>query len=287
MVSSRKDRPLTWLPADRARALRFVPAEPVPGDFTTDHAQVQVAMDADRAHGWLVLLDDVLASYVALDDPRHLEFEYTRWIADLIDGLPPGPIDALHLGGAACSLPVYVETTRPGSRQVVVDFDAALLDLMRSQFGIRSSRRFSLRAMDALEALRAAPDGSMDVIVRDTFSGDRTPEHLRGRELADEVARVLRPGGVYLANIGDRPGLAMTRELLAHSRQALGLHASDAHNGRMAIICDPAVLRGRRYGNVVAALSRTDLPLEGWLDAARRAAFPARVTHGERLWAYL
>lgn len=244
-------------------------------------------MDADREHGWMVLLDDVLASYVALDNPRHLEFEYTRWMADMIDALAPGPVDVLHLGGAACSLPVYVETTRPGSKQVIVDFDAALIDLMRDQFGIRSSRRFSLRASDALDAIRELPDASVDVVVRDTFSADRTPEHLRGREFADHVARVLRPSGIYLANVGDKPGLALTRELLGHSRAALGLRAADEHDGHMAIICDPSVIRGRRFGNVVAALSRAPLPLDGWLNAVRRAAFPARVTHSERLRAYL
>ena len=114
IVGARRDEAdLTWLPPDRAHALRFVAAHPTPGEFTTDHARVQIAMDADRGYGWMVLLDGVLASYVALDDPRHLEFEYTRWIADLVDAMPSGPIEALHLGGAACSLPVYVEATRP------------------------------------------------------------------------------------------------------------------------------------------------------------------------------
>jgi SAM-dependent methyltransferase len=281
-------RPTTWLPIDRARALRFVPAEPVPGDYRTDHAQVRIAMDADRPDGWMVLLDNVLASYVALDDPAHLEFEYTRWIADMIDEMhPPGALEIVHLGGAACSLPVYVEVTRPTSRQLIVDFDAALIDLMRNQFGIRSSRRFTLRTADALDALSALPDSSADVIVRDAFSGDVTPEHLRDAGFAHEVVRVLRPSGIYFANIGDRPGLPLTRELLRHSRAAFGLRAAEAHNGRMAIISDPSVMRGRRYGNVVAALSRAPLPLDGWLNAVRRAGLPARLTHGERLWAYL
>lgn len=288
MSSRSAKRPDTWLPVDRARALRFVAADPRPGQYTTDHASVRIAMDADRPGGWMVILDDVLASYVALDDPTHLEFEYTRWIADLLDELPKGdPLEIVHLGGAACSLPVYVEVTRPGSRQIIVDFDATLLDLMREQFGIRSSRRFALRTADALEAITAMPDSSADVIVRDAFSGDQTPQHLRDERLAAEVARVLRPSGIYLANIGDRPGLPQTRELLRSTRRSFGLQATEQHNGYMAIISDPSVMRGRRLGNVVAALSRVPLPLDGWLNAVRRSTFPARVTHGERLWAYL
>lgn len=288
MSSRSAKRPSTWLPTDRARALRFVAADPRPGQYTTDHASIRIAMDADRPDGWLVVLDDVLASYVALDDPTHLEFEYTRWIADLIDEIPQdGPLDVVHLGGAACSLPVYIEVTRPGSRQIIVDFDAALLDLMREQFGIRSSRRFSLRAADALDAISQLPDASADVIVRDAFSGDQTPPHLRDERLAVEVARVLRPSGIYLANIGDRPGLPLTRELFRSTRQIFGLKPDELHDGYMAIISDPSVMRGRRLGNVVAALSRLPLPLDGWRHAVRRSTFPARVTHGERLWAYL
>lgn len=265
-----------------------MPADPVPGEYRTDHATVRIAMDADRPDGWMVLLDDVLASYVALDDPTHLEFEYTRWIADLVDEMAPaGPLEVVHLGGAACSLPVYVEVSRPGSRQLIIDFDAALIDLMRTQFGIRSSRRFTLRTADALQAICELPDASADLIVRDAFSADLTPEHLRDERFAVEVARVLRPSGIYLANIGDRPGLPMTRELLRHTRTAFGLRPIEEHNSRMAIISDPSVMRGRRYGNVVAGLSRRPLPLDGWLDAVRRASLPARVTHGERLWAYL
>ncbi len=281
-------RPLVWLPADRARALRFVAASPSPGQFSTDHADVRITMDADRSNGWMIELDGVLASYVALDDPTHLEFEYTRWIADMLDEVRPDEhLEFVHLGGAACSLPVYLATRRPGSRQLIIDFDAALIDLMRTQFGIRSSRRFALRTADALEGLRALPTASADVIVRDAFNADQTPQHLRGAEFAREVARVMRPSGIYLANIGDGPGLPMTRELLRHSREALALRPTERHNGHMAIISDPSVMRGRRKGNVVAALSRSPLPMHGWQQAVRRANLPARVTHGERLWAYL
>lgn len=235
----------------------------------------------------MVLLDDVLASYVDLSDATHLEFEYTRWMADLVDELAEGAVRALHLGGAACTLPVYIEMTRPGSRQVVAEYDAELIALMRGQFGIRSSRRLKIQCVDALDALRTARDGSYDIIVRDAFNADRTPPHLTGQEFATQVRRVLSSGGMYLANIGDRPGLELTRALLSETAAAFGLSRNAARDGRLAFICEPSVLRGRRLGNVVVAASSRPLPLRGWVAATRRAALPARITHGERLLQYL
>jgi hypothetical protein len=46
------------------------------------------------------------------------------------------------------------------------------------------------------------------------------------------------------------------------------------------LIADPAVLRGRRFGNLVLAAARHDLPVTG---LARRVAgdpFPGRLVHG-------
>lgn len=280
-------RPVSWLAPSAARALRFAPADPRPGRYRTDFSVVTVAMDADRPGGWMVLLDDVLASYVDLADPTHLEFEYTRWMADIIDELPPGGLRVLHLGGAACTLAVYLQLRRPDSRQLVVEYDATLIDLMRQQFGIRSSRRLKITHRDALDALRAAPTGGYDIIIRDAFNGATTPDHLHGPQFAAEVRRALAGDGIYLANIGDRPGLALTRELLAHTASAFDLNRELARDGRLAFICEPSVLRGRRLGNVVVTASAARLPLDGWFTATRRAALPARVTHGERLTQYL
>ena len=77
------------------------------------------------------------SSHVDLDDPTRLDFEYVRWFGDVLDTWAPEgePLRVVHLGGAGCTLARYVAATRPGSRQVVVDVDAAVLDLARRAFG--------------------------------------------------------------------------------------------------------------------------------------------------------
>jgi len=247
------------------------------------HGTAELAMDLDRDGGWVLSIDEVLSSYLDLRDLTHLEFEYVRWIGDLLDclGDPGEPLRVAHLGGAGCTLPIYIELTRPGSTQVVLEYDEKLVELVKVAFGIRSSRKLRLRTVDALEGLRSLADASLDVVVRDAFGGPTTPPHLSGPTFLAEVRRVL-DSGVYIANVADRPPLGLTRQELSETRTAFDLTAQSVA-GRLALLADPSVLRGRRYGNVVIAASTTPLPLQAWMKASTRAGLPARVVHGERL----
>ncbi|WNB84861.1 hypothetical protein [Cellulomonas sp. ATA003] len=116
--------------------------------------------------------------------------------------------------------------------------------------------------------------------MRDVFAGDTTPEHVRTAEFTREVARVLVPGGVYLANCADRPPLARARAEIA----TLGAVFRD-----VVAIAEPAQLKGRRYGNLVLAGS-DDTGLLGSADVARAIRSlpaPTRVLHGAELEAFV
>src|SRR5262249_59261890 len=114
--------------------------------------------------------------------------------------------------------------------------------------------RVRVRVGDAREVLGTLPDASFDVVIADLFAGARTPAHLTTAEFTGEVARVLGPGGVHAANVGDGPPLAHARARVA-AVQALFPHA--------ALLAEPAVLRGRRFGNLVVAASPRELPAAG------------------------
>ncbi|MEO9198747.1 MAG: fused MFS/spermidine synthase [Antricoccus sp.] len=282
------DRRRYWLPRVQSEGLRFLRPNPQPGQYQINNATAQLAMDGDRDGGWLLTVDDVMMSYVALSDPTYLDFEYTRWIGDLLDSLATAgePLRVLHLGAAACTLGVYVEATRPGSWQVLVEIDGALIDVVRQQFGVRSSRRFRLVHADAYDALCQSEAARFDVVIRDAFVGRSTPEHLQNSQLLEQVRRVLRPGGLYITNIGENPRMSLTRAELAAVRETFG--EDDEAVDRMAFITDPSVLRGRRYGNVILAASEAPLPIAEWIAAtSSRAWLPARVVHGPALKKYL
>ena len=159
-----------------------------------------------RADGpdWVLDVNRVPSSAVRPSDPGHLAFPYQALLLALIEAVTDGPVRAVHLGGAGCALPWAVAVRRPGSRQVVAEVDAELARLVRTWFELPAAPDLRIRAQDAAELLASRPDGSADVVVRDAFTGDRTPGHLATLAFTADVARVLAAGGVYLANVADR-----------------------------------------------------------------------------------
>lgn len=226
-----------------------------------------------------VFLNGVPSSSLDLAEPRWLEFEYMQQMAAVLDVLPPGPLDALHLGAAACALPRWLDAVRPGSRQLAVDVDAELVRLVREWFDLPRSPRLRLRVQDARAAVASLPDASQDVVVRDVFAETTTPMQLTTAEFVADVARVLRPGGVYVANCADRPPLSLAKAEVATLRRVMG---------DVAVVAEPGVLRGRRYGNVVLVAvpvpgAGPGLGGPGLARALRSLPVPARLVHGAEL----
>jgi spermidine synthase len=232
---------------------------------------VELLADADRPGGWLLTIDRIRQSYVDLDDPTYLDFEYVQALADILDALPEGPLAVTHVGGGACTLARYVATTRPGSPQIVLEPDATLTALVRARLPLPRGSRIRIRPVDGRAGVAALGGASADAVVLDAFQGGRVPGELTTTEFLADVARVLRPDGVFLANIADGPPVTYTRRVLATVRTVLP---------QTLVIAEPAVRKGRRYGNVVVAGSRTPLPLAEVLRASARAAFPRTVTTG-------
>ncbi|MFG2526679.1 spermidine synthase [Streptomyces sp. NPDC048516] len=250
--------------------------EPIPVTRTVDCGTAKLLPDVDRPRAWLLTVDGAPQSYVDLDAPTHLEFEYVRRLAYVLDEVaaPGRALDALHLGGGALTLPRYLAAVRPHSRQDVIEADRGLLALVTEYLPPPGDRGITVHAEDARTALEAAPEGSADVIVADVFGGSRVPAHLTSAEYAEAAARVLRPDGCYAANLADGAPFAFLRGQLAN------FAAVFAH---LALIAEPSVLRGRRFGNAVLLASHAPLPLAALARRTAGDAFPARVEHGAAL----
>nr|WP_246125085.1 fused MFS/spermidine synthase [Cellulomonas xylanilytica] len=250
--------------------------------MTIPTGTVELVRDLDDPDGVTVLVNGVPSSYLDLVDPTRLVFEYMQQMAAVIDrvGDAGGALDVVHLGAAGCALARAVDATRPGSRQLAVELDTGLPELVRGWFDLPRSPALRIRAGDARAELSGLPDASADVVVRDVFAGSTTPDHVRTREMVAQVARVLRPGGVYLANCADRPPLAGARSEAATLREAFA---------DVAVIAEPGLLRGRGYGNVVLAAT-DDLDVLGTAALARAVRSlpaPARLLHGDEVIAFV
>ncbi|WP_327286027.1 MULTISPECIES: fused MFS/spermidine synthase [unclassified Streptomyces] len=232
--------------------------------------------DVDRERAWLLTVDGAPQSYVDLDDPGYLEFEYVRRLAHVLDCVaqPGAALDLLHLGGGALTLPRYAAAARPGSRQEVVEFDAALVELVAEHLPLPAGSGVTVHAAEARAWLEAAPTDSADVLVADVFGGSRVPAQLTSVDYAREAARVLRPGGVYAANLADGAPFGFLRAQLANFGAVFG---------RLALVAEPGVLRGRRFGNAVLLASDAELPVAALSRRCAADVFPARVEEGAAL----
>lgn len=213
------------------------------------------------------------SSYFDARDPAHVSFEYLETMSTLLDASRPSPerIDAVHVGGAACTLPRWIAAARPRSRQVVFEIDAGLVELARAEFGLANVPGLKLRVSDGAAGVAGTPTASVDLLVRDAFAGALTPQHLTTSAFVADVARVLRPDGLYLANIADRPPLTLARREVA---TAAGVFA------HVALVSEAAAFRGRRYANLVLAASTRPLAVDSWNREIRGGAVPMRLLAG-------
>lgn len=226
-----------------------------------------------------LLVDGTPQSHVNLDDPSQLFFEYVQRIGHVIDqlGMPGEPLTAVHLGAGALTLPRYIEATRPGSRQQVIELESDLVELVRAHLPLPKAASIRLRYGDAREVLGRLPAGlrgSADLVVVDVFSGARTPAHVTSLEFYREAVTLLKPNGIIAINVADGPGLRFAR-----AQAATLLAAVDD----VAALAETQILKGRRFGNVVLIGSPRKLPLDWMPRLLAGGPHPSKVVTGTEL----
>jgi SAM-dependent methyltransferase len=254
----------------RSRAPESVHAEVGSGDAVLEP-------DPDRSGAWTLYLHGAPQSHVDLGDPTWLEFEYVRRLGHVVDLIADAgkPLRVLHLGGGGLTLARYVAATRPRSRQQVAELDGGLVEFVRRELPLEKNWQIRVRIGDAREVAAKAPDAAFDLVVVDVFADSRVPAHLTSVEFVTEAARTLAPGGVYAVNLADGGRLDFVRSQVATVRSVFP---------NLLLIADPAVLRGRRFGNVVLVASHGELPSLAALSRLTASdPFPGRVEHGATL----
>lgn len=247
-----------------------------------EHGGIAEVAASEFTTGFELVVDGTPQSHVDLDDPTHLHFEYIVRMGAVIDqvGEPGRPLTAVHLGAGALTIPRYVEATRPGSRQQVIELEAPLVQLVREYLPLPRGASIRIRIGDAragVGKLPAALQGQCDLVVSDVFSGAQTPAHLTSVEFYREVAHLLAPTGILLVNIADGPGLAFARRQVATISSVFP---------EVALLADTQVLKGRRFGNLVVAASVSPLPTE-WLPRMLAAGpHPAKIAQGDEVAAF-
>jgi spermidine synthase len=228
---------------------------PTPCDVETAYHCASVEPDPTNATGRLLVLNSAWHSYVDLADPTHLEFAYTQWLGAVADVLAPAgrALEAVHLGGGGFTMPRYLTATRPGTRNEVYEIDGELVELGRRELDVRLGPELRARIGDARMLIGERPDRSADLVIGDAFGHLVVPWHLATREMAAEIRRVVRPGGIYAQNVIDHPPLRFIRAEVA---------TVAAEFPHVALIASPAAIAGEQKANFVIVASDAPLPLE-------------------------
>lgn len=221
-----------------------------PCDVETTYFCASIVVDPANASGRTLWLDTLRHSYVDLEDPEHLEFRYSRIMADVIAELPDGPLRGAYVGGGGFTLPRYFATVRPGTTALVFEIDGELVELVEEELGLVLTDDLQVEIGDARLALPDQEAGAFDFVVGDAFGGLSVPWHLTTREFLEEIDRVLADDGVYVINLIDYPPLGF-----AHAEAATFLEVFE-HVG-IASTFDR--LNGDRGGNFVMIGSQQPL----------------------------
>jgi spermidine synthase len=239
-----------------------------PCEAETKYHCVKVEADSEREGGYELVLDDIHHSYVDLDDPGHLDYDYTRWIARAIDTTNPGegPLDVVFVGGGGFTLPRWLLATRPGSEAQVLEVDEELVEFDEERLGLRPQPGLKISAGDARVEMLDVADESADAVVGDAFGNYSVPWHLATSEWVEEVRRVLRPGGLYALNVIDLEGLEL---LKAEAATVL----DSFEHVRLVTFGAPGELYG---GNCVLLASDRPIPDRVLLDDERSAGLTQR-----------
>ena len=228
-------------------------AAPSGCDIETTYHCLSVEADPARDQGMTLVLDGVRHSYVDLDDPTHLEFDYVQAMASTIDTAFPGdePLTAYHLGAGGLTVPRYLSEVRPGTTSVVSEIDAGVVRADRELLGREFMDQVDVRVEDGRLALARLERGGFDLVVGDAFGGMSVPWHLTTVEAITGVRRALDDDGVYVANLIDHGPLAFARAAVATTGQVFE---------HLALMSDPGTLRGEGGGNLVLVAS--DRPVD-------------------------
>jgi hypothetical protein len=215
-------------------------------------------------------------SYVDLDDPLRLEFDYVQRLADVVDSVtePGQRLRVVHIGGAAMTLPRYIAATRPGSAQIVLEPDVELTAFVRRHLPLPVRSGIKVRGTDGCRGIAELRDGYADLVIIDAFVGARVPAELTTNEFLEDARRSLSDHGVIILNLTDRGPLGYARRVLAGVRQVFP---------HVLLCAESSTLKGRRFGNVIIAGGGTALPYSAIAERAGQSPFPYRVLRGARL----
>ncbi len=151
-----------------------------------------------------LILDNLVHSYVDLDNPLHIEYQYERIYAEALKWRfkKDKQFRSLAIGGGGYTFPRYMEAYYPNALLDVVEIDPEVTKIVYKYLGLPSDTRIRSYNEDGRWFVMNCKD-RYDVIFADAYNDLSIPYHLTTKEFAQNLKNIMNPGGILLTNIID------------------------------------------------------------------------------------
>jgi spermidine synthase len=169
--------------------------------------QIRKCLTRDQ-HAWAdaLVLDHLIHSINVYDDPFHLDYEYIRIYEELMRWRMnrSGTLNTLFIGGGGYTLPRCLELMYPTAEIDVVEIDPEITRVVHEYLGVPKNTRIrSFNEDGRWFVMNSTELEKYDFIVGDAFNDLSIPYHLTTKEFALQMARLLKPDGILMANVID------------------------------------------------------------------------------------
>ncbi len=150
-------------------------------------------------------LDQLLHSYVALDDPTFLVYGYEKVTADFValQHTRSERPRAMFIGGGGYTMPRLIEVRYPNWFVEVIEIDPEVTEVAHAYLALPRNTGIVTYNIDARMKALELPDDAYDIVVGDAFNDFSVPYQLTTHEFNQEVQRLLKPNGIFIVNIVD------------------------------------------------------------------------------------
>lgn len=151
-----------------------------------------------------MILDNLLHSYVNLEDPLYLEYKYEKMYAEVLRWRykKDAGFRTLTIGGGGYTFPRYMEVFYPNADIDVVEIDPEVTKTAYTYLGLPKKTKIQTYNMDGRLFVKNCRS-SYDVIFIDVFNDLSLPYHLTTKEFGFQMKKILNDDGMVISNIVD------------------------------------------------------------------------------------
>jgi spermidine synthase len=175
----------------------------------SDHYTIQVREYLTKSENTRVealVLDHLIHSINDLNNPYYLDYEYIRIYEEFMRWRMnrTGVLKTLFIGGGGYTLPRCLEVMYPMAEVDVVEIDPEVTRVVHEYLGVPKNTKIrSFNEDGRWFVMNCKEKEKYDFIVGDAFNDLSIPYHLTTKEFAQQMAALLKPDGILMANVID------------------------------------------------------------------------------------